>query len=209
MPKLSPLHATLAALLILSILACGGSDTPDPIPGSQPEANNSQSSQNNQTTPQSNNGACSSEGAEIVALVNAERAKKNLPAIPLSPSMCKVASIHTRDLADNSPVSGECNLHSWSDKGSWTACCYTSDHAQAECMWKKPGELTDYPGFGYENSAAGVSTADAAVGLWMNSSGHRGVILEEGIWQGANWQSLGADMHGGYAVLWFGKEPDN
>ena len=76
-------------------------------------------------------------------------------------------------------------------------------------MWKKPGELTDYPGFGYENSAAGVSTADAAVGLWMNSSGHRGVILEEGIWQGANWQSLGADMHGGYAVLWFGKEPDN
>jgi len=202
-----------ATLLIAALLACGGTETPDPIPGEPGSSPNSSNSTDNNTGGPANHSpsvdGCSELGQEIVALVNAERAKVNLPAIPLSKSMCQVASIHTRDMAENGPVQGECNLHSWSDQGSWSACCYTSDHAQAECMWNKPRELTDYPGNGYENSAVGVSTAADAVALWMNSSGHRGVILEEGIWEGANWGALGADIHQSYAVLWFGKETDN
>jgi hypothetical protein len=57
----------------------------------------------------------------------------------------------------NGAFQGDCNMHSWSDKGFnvWNSCCYTSDHAEAECMWDKPREITfgSFTGFGYENAA--------------------------------------------------------
>ena len=72
--------------------------------------------------------------------------------------------VHKALKVDNKPdAPPECNLHSWSDKGPWSACCYTPDHAQAQCMWDKPSELTNYPGNGYEISAAGYDSAQAAL----------------------------------------------
>jgi hypothetical protein len=45
------------------------------------------------------------------------RKSMNLPSIPLSESLTYVAQTHSRDLAENRPDQGKCNLHSWSKKG--------------------------------------------------------------------------------------------
>jgi hypothetical protein len=152
---------------------------------------------------------CSPEAIELIALVNDYRADNGLPPIPASPSLCTVATSHVHDLLDNSPhTQPGCNLHSWSDQGAWTACCYTADHAQAQCMWDKPGELTIYPGAGYENAASGAGSPAQALALWQGSQPHNEVILNLGIWAAYPWQAIGADVYQGYAVLWFGAEPD-
>ena len=65
-----------------------------------------------------------------------------------------VAEAHVQDLSYNQPVGGQCNMHSWSDRGSWSGCCYTDDHAASQCMWDKPRELTRYPGNGFEIAQA-------------------------------------------------------
>lgn len=153
---------------------------------------------------------CSAGGAEIVAAINAVRADNGLPAIALSSSMCEVAATHNQDLAAHAPhAPADCNLHSWSNQGPWSACCYTSDHAQAQCMWDKPGELTVYPGNGYEVSAAGGGlTPQSAVDLWLGSPGHRAVLLSEGAWADPPWLALGADIQDGFAAAWFGHQVD-
>ena len=89
--------------------------------------------------------------AELYELIMAYRKRKNLPKIPLSPSLTYVAQTHSKDLAENRPDVGNCNAHSWSENGKWTSCCYTSDHSKASCMWEKPKELSNYkfPGFEY------------------------------------------------------------
>jgi hypothetical protein len=154
---------------------------------------------------------CSAEAIELVGLVNDYRAENSLPAIAASPSLCFVGDTHVGDLVDNSPdAPANCNMHSWSDKGSWTACCYTSDHAEAQCMWDKPKELTTYTTAGYENSASsgGTITPAQALGIWKNSSPHNAVILNEDIWENRTWRALGAGFRNGRAVLWFGDSVD-
>lgn len=154
---------------------------------------------------------CTPEGEQIVALINAYRTENGKPAVPLSPSLCTVGQTHVIDLADNAPHQvGNCNLHSWSDQGPWVECCYTSDHANAACMWSKPGELTVYPGNGYENAYGGggnVSPAQAVDG-WKNSPGHNDVMLNQGIWVNYPWGAMGAGLYQGYAVVWFGEQTD-
>jgi uncharacterized protein YkwD len=153
---------------------------------------------------------CSADALALIDLVNAYRGDNGLPAIPASTSLCTVATAHVHDLADNMPhvQPGGCNLHSWSDQGAWSPCCYTPDHAQAMCMWVKPSELTSYAGYGYENAAAGVGSPEQALSLWQSSPGHNEVILNQGIWADLPWGALGADIHQGFAVLWFGAEAD-
>ncbi len=152
---------------------------------------------------------CSAQAAELIELVNEYRAQNGLAAIPASPSLCRVGETHVGDLADNRPDADPgCNLHSWSGEGSWSACCYTEDHAEAQCMWDKPRELTDYPGNGYENAHAGVSTPEAALAGWKGSPGHNAVILNQDAWEDHPWGALGAGLNAGYAVLWFGEESD-
>lgn len=155
---------------------------------------------------------CTPEALALVDLVNAYRAEKGLPAVPASPSLCIVGQTHVQDLADNAPHTqpGGCNLHSWSNAGAWTPCCYTPDHAQAMCMWIKPQELTEYPGYGYENAAqaGGMITPEMALAGWQGSPAHNDVILNQGIWASHPWGAAGAGLHQGFAVLWFGEEPD-
>lgn len=147
---------------------------------------------------------------ELYDLMMAYRAELNLDPITLSLSMTKVAQIHSKDLFENKPHGGECNMHSWSDKGDWTSCCYTSDHAQAACMWNKPRELTNYTGNGYE-IAAGSSgsniTPQMALNLWKNSSGHNAVMINSGNWT-REWKAVGLGIVGGFATVWFGREED-
>lgn len=191
-------------LVLALVLGCGGGggDGTDPGDGS-PGGSNPGGSDPAPT------GGCTTIGIELVNAVNVYRAENGLPAIPFSPSLCFVANEHVKDLSANAPHGGAgCNLHSWSDQGTWTSCCYTPDHAQASCMWSKPGELTSYPGPGYENAASGVSTADGALALWKTSPAHNEVILNQGIWVSHPWQALGAAIYDGYAVLWFGEQVD-
>jgi hypothetical protein len=152
--------------------------------------------------------ACSAEALELIDLLNEYRAENGKPPIAAAPSLCFVSDTHVMDLDANTPPAG-CNLHSWSAAGPWSDCCYTPDHAQAQCMWDKPRELTDYPGNGYEVSAAGIAWTPALVlEAWKGSPGHNAVLLSEGIWAGTPWLGVGAGFYGTYAVMWFGHQTD-
>lgn len=154
---------------------------------------------------------CSAQESELIELVNEYRAEHGLPAVPQSSSLCTVGHLHAVDLAEQNPHGpAECNLHSWSGAGAWSACCYTSDHMEAQCMWDKPRELTDYQGNGFENAAGngGTLTPAQALDLWRGSPGHNDVILNQGMWADLPWGAVGAGIHEGYAVLWFGDQVD-
>jgi uncharacterized protein YkwD len=164
-------------------------------------------------------GACiTAEEAKLAQLINEYRQSRGLSAVPISKSLSEVAQLHVRDLQNNRPHEAtdsrgmECNMHSWSNQGDWSPVCYTSDHEYAAGMWDKPREITDgaYTGNGYENSYGHSNQADAtgAIESWKNSSGHNAVIIEEGIWEGKNWQAMGVGIYEGFAVLWFGEESD-
>jgi len=152
------------------------------------------------------------EARALYALIMAYRAEQGLPAISLSPSLTAVAAAHVQDLSQNgaSVLTASCNLHSWSDRGAWSPCCYTRDHARSSCMWNKPRELTSYPGNGYEISIGSVNstiTPQSALDGWKTSSGHNDVIINRGMWS-QTWQAIGVAIDGRFAHVWFGAEPD-
>lgn len=153
----------------------------------------------------------SSDEYKLYQLIMEYRKEKGLPEIPLSVSLCYVANVHAKDVAENHPDEGDCNMHSWSNKGNWEACCYTPDHKKGKCMWKKPAELTNYTGNGYEISHGGsegyTATPLSALNGWKGSSGHNAVIINQGIWSD-KWNAIGIGMYKGYAMVWFGNETD-
>lgn len=154
--------------------------------------------------------------AALYDKLNAYRAEHQLPAISLSASLTLVAQAHCRDLTVNQPHDDEkCNMHSWSRKGPWSACCYTPDHKKSECMWNKPRELTEYKGDGFEIAFystayypdAGAFAKDA-IESWSKSKGHNDVILNRGTWKKLNWNAVGIGFYGEYATIWFGTQND-
>jgi hypothetical protein len=149
---------------------------------------------------------------ELVATINGYRVSRGLPSIPVSVSLTRVAEAHVRDLEINSPHGGVCNAHSWSSSGNWTACCYTADHAQAECVWRKPREITGgvYTGNGYEIAISGATDLSAvgALAVWQGSQPHHDVILNRATWADNVWRAVGAANSGRFAVVWFGELSD-
>lgn len=154
----------------------------------------------------------SSEEKKLYELLMEYRKEKGLPNINLSKSLTFVAQTHVKDLQTNRLFNSTCNMHSWSNNGTWTPCCYTDDNAKASCMWDKPRELTSYQGNGYEISyglyGASVTANDAFEG-WKKSSGHNSVVTNQGIWSDTNWKAIGIGISKGYAVVWFGNEYDS
>lgn len=154
----------------------------------------------------------SPEEKKLYELIMEFRKEKGLPNIKLSNSLTFVAQTHVKDLQTNRLFNSTCNMHSWSNNGTWTPCCYTEDSPKASCMWDKPRELTSYKGNGYEISygihGASVTAAGALEG-WKKSSGHNAVIINQGIWSDSNWNAIGVGISKGYAVVWFGKEYDS
>lgn len=147
---------------------------------------------------------------KLYKLIMEYRQKKKLGSIAWSRSLCKVAQIHVRDLNSNNPK-GRCNLHSWSDNGPWTSCCYTDDHRKASCIWDKPRELTPYSGDGFEIAywcSNAEFSPEAALDAWKKSSGHNPLLINTGIWKDNSWKAIGIAMEGNYAVVWFGEETD-
>lgn len=165
------------------------------------------------------NGQAQDLNAEELALyelIMTYRAAQGLPRIPLSPSLNTVAQAHTRDLMNHRPNYGNCNTHSWSKHGNWSACCYTPDHKQAKCMWNKPRELTSYTGNGYEiafraklQSTNDRLSAERALRSWQKSHHHNAVIINEGPWKKHNWKAIGISIFGSFATVWFGDVPDS
>lgn len=147
----------------------------------------------------------------LVGLINGHRQAAGLPALAVSATLTAVAQAHVRDLQRH-PPKPPCNLHSWSDHGPWTACCYTADHAQARCMWAKPGELSKgrFPTDGFEISAGSSRriTPEAALALWQRSTEHDAVIRQRGPWERLHWASVGVALSENYAVAWFARETE-
>lgn len=153
---------------------------------------------------------------ELYRLLNAYRAERGLAAIPYSAKLALTARTHAQDSAayrpdeQTAPVGTECNLHSWSPNGNWTSMCYTSDHRESEKMWSKPREIAGYSGNGYEISAysTGCQAAACWLEIWKTSPGHNAVMINADNWSDVEWRAVGVGVHGGYAHIWFGKEPD-
>ncbi len=148
-------------------------------------------------------------GGQLVALINAYRATLGLPAVAVSSALTRVAEAHVRDLEQARP-SGSCNMHSWSNSSSeWKGCCYTADHAQSQCIWNKPREISQgaYKGDGFEISywTSGRATPEQALATWKTSPGHHSVIINQSIWASTKWRALGVAVSEHYAVAWFGE----
>ena len=161
--------------------------------------------------------ALSLQELELYHLIMDYRADQGLAAIPLSVGLTATGGRHAGDTLHNIWDAGlklpsGANLHSWSDAP------YFSDHSEPEVMWEAPSRYgTGYPGYGFEISAAGYSTIEAALDGWKSSSGHNAVILNEGIWADQTWNSIGIGVeidptvstYGGRIYhVWFGREPD-
>jgi uncharacterized protein YkwD len=152
------------------------------------------------------------EEKKLFDLIQDYRKSKKLKALPYSAKLTKVAQAHVRDLDINYDYDtrGECNPHSWSSKGSWTPCCYTADHSQANCMWSKPNEIAGYNSEGYEiayYSSGGASAFEALDG-WKKSPGHNPLLVNSGTWSKMEWKSIGVGIYGKYGVVWFGVQED-
>jgi hypothetical protein len=154
----------------------------------------------------------SQEEEKLYDLIMDYRQEFGLPIIPLSSSLTIVAQTHVNDLETSQRINNSCNMHSWSNNGPWTPCCYTSDHAQAACMWDKPRELTSYQGNGYEiafGSFGAQVRAESALAGWKGSHGHKVVIVNQENWTKKKWNAIGIGISKSYAVVWFGDQEDN
>jgi hypothetical protein len=152
------------------------------------------------------------EEKKLYDMINEYRKEKKLPPIPFSAKLSLVAKAHAVDLSTNYAFSQDnpCNPHSWSDRGEWSACCYTNDHSQAECMWNKPREIAGYDSEGYEIAYIDSEGARADRGLegWKKSPGHNPLLINSGQWKQATWRAMGIGIHGEFAVVWFGQLED-
>ncbi|HOX81509.1 MAG TPA: CAP domain-containing protein [Chryseolinea sp.] len=158
-------------------------------------------------------GIClNAEEKKLYDMIMEYRESKGLETIPLSIKLTEVAQTHAQDLATNYVFDqdNKCNPHSWSKKGKWTSCCYTSDHKQASCMWKKPKEITGYTSNGYEIAYYSSSGANAQQGLdgWKVSPGHNPLLINLGSWSNVKWNAIGVGIYKEYGIVWFGEVAD-
>jgi len=150
------------------------------------------------------------EEVRLYDLINDYRDEKKLLSVSLSSSLTQVAQAHVRDLMDNYKESDKCNPHSWSRKGDWTHCCYTSDHKKASCMWDKPKEIAGYESPGYEIAFwhSKAATAEGSLEGWKKSKSHNPLLINKGQWAKASWKAIGIGIYEQYAVVWFGEMKD-
>lgn len=151
----------------------------------------------------------------LLEMINQYRKQNKLKPVTISRSLSYVARTHAIDLSDHHKQNSRCNMHSWSDAGNWSACCYTDDHKRAKCMWDKPRELTEYPANGYEisfyTSRKYPSVAAFAKDIldgWKQSRSHNEVIINKGVWKDIEWNAIGIGISENYATVWFGETVD-
>lgn len=115
--------------------------------------------------------------AEVVRLVNVERAKVGCSAVTSLAVLDRVARTHSQDMADR----GYFDHTSLDGRSPW-------DRLEGAGYFDGSGE----------NIAAGQSSAASVMGSWMNSSGHRANILN------CDSTTIGVGIgHGGsYGIYW-------
>ena len=148
------------------------------------------------------------DATELADIINDYRASIDLPRVPISPKLTKVAQAHVHDLNVNKPVTDRCNMHSWSKQSGWSGCCYDGSKAAAKCMWVKPKEIAGFKANGYEiaANASGIGPQQA-LELWQKSPAHHAVMINQNQWN-KPWRSLGVAVEGDFAVAWFAEEAD-
>ena len=146
----------------------------------------------------------------LYSLINTFRINNNLSEIPLSGSLTLLAKLHINDLIFNHPDTSICNLHSWSDKGDWRACCYNKYVFDPTCMYNKAKELTKYKAKAYEIVfwETPIANPDSVLKSWINTSASADMILSEGKWENFKWKSIGIAVKSEYAIVWFGEIKD-
>jgi hypothetical protein len=150
------------------------------------------------------------EEDSLISMINAFRTSQGLAPLAPSKSLSYVAHVHSLDLYYHHPDRTPCGLHSWSDHGRWTACCFSDKEVKYACMWNKPKELTNYRGKGYEltfmkNEAVGPQEPFS---MWTTHEVSSDILLNKGKWKMRNWKSIGTAIYRGYALVWFGEEAD-
>ncbi|HEY9116123.1 MAG TPA: SPOR domain-containing protein [Bacteroidales bacterium] len=130
--------------------------------------------------------------------------------LKLSASLSYVAKVHVDDLLRNNPDTSVCNLSSWSNKGSWNACCYNPYVLNQDCMWDKPKELTPYPYRGYEIAGYFEEefTVDSVLDLWSGEKEVIDMLIAEGEYSNKDWVCMGVGMNSNYVSVWFGQRAD-
>jgi hypothetical protein len=147
---------------------------------------------------------------KLYNMINAYRQRYDLPPIPLSKSLCFVASTHVKDLFFHHPDQGSCNAHSWSDQGNWKPFCFPRDENKKNSVWDKPKELTPYRAKGFEivyweNEAVVI---DSIIAFWKSMDYFNSFLMSTGKWQGKQWNAIGVGIHENYACAWFGELSD-
>lgn len=117
------------------------------------------------------------EAAEVLALVNGERAKAGCAAVHLDDRLTAAARAHSTDMADHGYFS-----HTSRDGRTFV------DRVRAQ----------GYTAARSENIAAGQATPAAVMQGWMNSDGHRRNILD----CSAKAMGLASARGGSYGIYW-------
>ncbi|WP_153979138.1 CAP domain-containing protein [Paenibacillus xylanilyticus] len=153
-------------------------EKPAATPTKKPE-NSSNSGNANNTGKTGNNSSNSGNestqsdfAAQVVKLVNAERAKAGLSALASDALLDKVALAKAKDMSNNN----------YFDHQSPT-------YGSPFDMMKQFGVTYSYAG---ENIAKGQKTPQEVVTAWMNSEGHRANILSK------NFTQIGVGYYNGY-----------
>lgn len=119
-----------------------------------------------------------SQAKQVLELVNQERRKVGLESLELSNELTDVATLKAQDMRDNNYF----------------------DHTSPR--YGSPFEMMRHFGVQYtsagENIAAGQKTAAEVMNSWMNSSGHRANILNEGYRE----IGIGYVEGGSYGTYW-------
>lgn len=110
--------------------------------------------------------------AQVVKLVNAERAKAGLSALASDSLLDKVAVAKAKDMSDNNYFAHQ-----------------SPTYGSPFDMMKQFGVTYSYAG---ENIAKGQKTPQEVVTAWMNSAGHRANILSK------NFTHIGVGYYNGY-----------
>ena len=179
-------RAEAATVLCRMDDAISGAQTPDTQkPETQkPETQKPETQKPDTQTPAQNTSTPEELAAEVVRLVNVERAKEGLAPLGTYDSLTKAAQIRAPEIV---------TLFSH-DRPDGTSCFTAMDQTGA-----KKGAYT----WG-ENIAAGNATAAATVEQWMNSPGHRANILNAKFTHiGVGYQHSAGSTYGHYWVQMF------
>lgn len=179
-------RAEAATVLCRMDDAISGAQTPDTqTPDTQtPDTQKPETQKPDTQTPAQDASTPEELAAEVVRLVNVERAKEGLAPLGTYDSLTKAAQIRAPEIV---------TLFSH-DRPDGTSCFTAMDQTGA-----KKGAYT----WG-ENIAAGNATAAATVEQWMNSPGHRANILNAKFTHiGVGYQHSAGSTYGHYWVQMF------